>query len=212
MPERSVDGIFGQETEDEVKKFQRAHGLKDDGVVGDQTHQALAQAMRASGKNYDLNLGSGLVLYDVPLIPQPTEDSCWAAAMAMVVSYARRTCYSPQDIADACMMNLNSSYGRGVVLNAASAWRLRSLPDSCNTPEIWVDYLKKYGPLYVAVVGRPAHGVVLTGGDGAWFHINDPAPPRKGNKKVQTFHQLGHSFEGAANVIRNKQLFYHLPQ
>src|SRR3972149_10806893 len=29
-----LDGLFGRDTEDAVKRFQRAHGLDDDGVVG----------------------------------------------------------------------------------------------------------------------------------------------------------------------------------
>lgn len=35
------DGIFGQLTEDAVKEFQKSHGLKVDGIVGDKTRVAI---------------------------------------------------------------------------------------------------------------------------------------------------------------------------
>ena len=41
LPKYGVDGIFGNETEAAVKAFQKAHGLKDDGIVGPKTMQAL---------------------------------------------------------------------------------------------------------------------------------------------------------------------------
>jgi hypothetical protein len=212
MEERFVDGIFGSQTEDVVRKFQKANGIREDGVVGENTLQALEKAMRGRGKTYDRKLSSGLVLYEVPLIPQPNDDSCWAAAMAMVVSYARKTSYSPQDIADAAVMNLNSSYGWEILLIAADYWRLRSLPMTSNTPEIWIDYLKRFGPVWTVRTGDPSHGVVLTGGDGGWFHINDPWPPKHGHREVKTFRQLGKVYEGAERqVIDNLQLLYHLP-
>jgi len=41
-----VDHDFGRRTEEAVKAFQRAHGLREDGVVGDDTRAALAKAER----------------------------------------------------------------------------------------------------------------------------------------------------------------------
>ena len=44
LPRISVDGIFGDETEDAVKAFQSYYGLNADGIVGRQTWQKLQEA------------------------------------------------------------------------------------------------------------------------------------------------------------------------
>ncbi len=41
FPPLKVDGVFGADTEQRVKEFQRAQHLKDDGVVGPDTRKAL---------------------------------------------------------------------------------------------------------------------------------------------------------------------------
>jgi hypothetical protein len=76
-----------------------------------------------------------------------------------------------------------------------------------NTPESWVDYLTRFGPLLVVRTGAPSHAVVLTGGDGGWFHINDPSGPM-GKKEVMTFRQLGRVVEGAVPYIDDRQVLY----
>ncbi|GEM_PF-283144 len=43
----AVDGKTGPKTEDAIKEFQRAHGLKDDGVVGRQTWAKLSTFLEA---------------------------------------------------------------------------------------------------------------------------------------------------------------------
>lgn len=40
------DGIFGEETEQAVRAFQRAHGLQTDGAVGPKTLQALERSIK----------------------------------------------------------------------------------------------------------------------------------------------------------------------
>lgn len=65
-----VDGIYGSETFEAVKKFQSKNGLNVDGVAGEKTLQALGvissdsaenQSSSSQGNNTDLNLLSKLV-------------------------------------------------------------------------------------------------------------------------------------------------------
>ncbi|WP_377892067.1 peptidoglycan-binding protein [Alkalihalobacillus sp. R86527] len=44
LQENGADGIFGRETEEAVKKFQRLYGLSEDGIVGPITLAALKRA------------------------------------------------------------------------------------------------------------------------------------------------------------------------
>ena len=63
----SVDGIFGKQTREAVKYFQRKNGLKVDGIVGNQTLKALGMSSsNTSGSNSsfsdsDLNLLARLI-------------------------------------------------------------------------------------------------------------------------------------------------------
>jgi peptidoglycan hydrolase-like protein with peptidoglycan-binding domain len=45
MSRRGADGIFGAETEQVVKEFQKSRGLKADGIVGPKTLDALEQVI-----------------------------------------------------------------------------------------------------------------------------------------------------------------------
>ena len=64
----SVDGVFGKQTREAVKYFQRKNGLKVDGIVGNQTLKALGMSSYAgdssSGSTFsdsDLNLLARLI-------------------------------------------------------------------------------------------------------------------------------------------------------
>ena len=62
----SVDGIFGKQTREAVKYFQRKNGLKVDGIVGNNTLKALGMSTSSSSSssNYsdaDLNLLARLI-------------------------------------------------------------------------------------------------------------------------------------------------------
>lgn len=63
-----VAGSLGPTTAACVMEFQRSAGLPADGVVGPQTHAALAQGRSFITANHNLRL-----------IAQPTRTTCWAA-------------------------------------------------------------------------------------------------------------------------------------
>ena len=53
LPKYGADGEFGSETETALKAFQRKSGIKQDGIYGSETHQALMDAVADDdeGKN-----------------------------------------------------------------------------------------------------------------------------------------------------------------
>lgn len=50
-----VDGVFGSQTKEAVKYFQRKNGLKVDGIVGNQTLKALGMSSGSSGSSSSSN-------------------------------------------------------------------------------------------------------------------------------------------------------------
>jgi hypothetical protein len=72
-PRLVPDGNFGHHTHTAVERFQRENWLVVDGIVGDCTWNALRDSE-------DFHLSSR-----VTLVPQPTEDTCWAASTAMLL-------------------------------------------------------------------------------------------------------------------------------
>ena len=129
-------------------------------------------------------MATGSIQFDVPLIPQPNTTSCWAASMAMLVSYRDGAMTTPQSIADAAGYSLESSYGWDALYSALREWNLSTITMTPTMGEL-DRLLRRYGPLWLMVTGAPTHAVVLTGGDGGSnFSWNDPWPPRTGRRSV----------------------------
>jgi len=207
-PDGSMDGIYGSETEDIIKQFQRRHGLlgasgQPDGIAGRNTlHKLDAVAPVVPF--------SRTVSYDVALIAQPNTTSCWAASMAMLVSYHERRTVSAQQIADAVGLDLNSSYPWSVLRDAARVWRLQEVPMTPALSEL-PGLLLRHGPLWMVVTGAPTHAVVLTGSDGRRYSWNNPWPPNVGERAhLQSAASLATRFGGASPMIgsRNFQLLH----
>jgi hypothetical protein len=150
------------------------------------------------------------VSYSVPLIPQPTSDSCWAAAMAMVVSYHEGRTVPPEEIAASAGIDLNMSYDWDVLYAAAMNYGLREIPPASYTPGGWAGLLTDHGPLWVIETGAPSHAVVLTGITDHTVQINNPWPPGTGNMGPRTFEDFALSFGGAAEAVgENMQILYY---
>ena len=89
-PNLRPDGAFGPRTEQAVKLFQRREWLVADGDVGPCTHNALY-----GHETYPP------ILHHITLIPQPTDNTCWAASTAPRPSRRpRRSGSTPQSIGD----------------------------------------------------------------------------------------------------------------
>lgn len=140
------------------------------------------------------------VSHDVPLVPQPTQVSCWAAALTMVVDYRDQMNYPVQQIASRAGMNLNTGYRWGQIQNAVSTWGLQEIAPMSADPIWWADMLDAHGPLWIVEVGAPYHAVVVTalhGGGTAGdteVHVNNPWPPNSGVVEYKTFEDFDQEF------------------
>ncbi len=121
------------------------------------------------------------VMYDVPLIPQQTGMSCWAAGAAMLVSWRDRISIDPSEIAAA--RGYWAQYQQGLDPEDTGifpVWGMVAEPAQTYTVEGFKQLLETYGPLWVASATPSAHIRVVTGlrGDGTpegtFVYINDP--------------------------------------
>ena len=133
------------------------------------------------------------ISYDIPLIPQPTNISCWAAALAMIVSYRDNTTYTPEYIASYAGMNINTGYGWSDIRRAVFAWGLFETAPMSAMPDYWASLLETHGPLWIVEVGAPYHAVVVAGmygtgsPDATEVWIYNPWPPNQGAIEYKTF-------------------------
>lgn len=61
LPKYGADGIYGEETERAVMKFQKNYGLKVDGLVGTQTLDKLKEVLNSSSATEDFPLPEGIL-------------------------------------------------------------------------------------------------------------------------------------------------------
>lgn len=128
------------------------------------------------------------VSYDVALIPQPNKFACWAASMAMILSYKRQASITPETLANEVGRDLSSSYSWDLLESVCSHYGFTSLinvPSETSvyyTPQQWDDWLTQYGPIWFTFIWSDgeSHALVLKGisGDGTpegtYFDIQNP--------------------------------------
>jgi N-acetylmuramoyl-L-alanine amidase len=115
-----------------------------------------------------LNARTVTVHYDVPLVPQPDKLSCWAGAMAMLISYRRQASFPVEVLAESVGRSLRTSYGWDMLESVKDHFGFRDIPIPDNMsyvppPEDWHAWLRQYGPLWVTVRGVPSHAIIVTG-------------------------------------------------
>jgi ABC-type bacteriocin/lantibiotic exporter with double-glycine peptidase domain len=130
--------------------------------------------------------------YDVPLVPQPNKLSCWAASMSMLLSYYRGQSSDPEGMAQEIGTSLRTSYSWGLLEKVKNHFGFQEivLPSGCGvtdtTPKQWYEWLRSHGPLWVSIVGNPAHAIVVQGisGDyspeGTTIAVLNPWNPEQG--------------------------------
>ncbi|KAB8194961.1 hypothetical protein FKV24_005700, partial [Lysobacter maris] len=114
--------------------------------------------------------------YPVALIPQPDKNACWAASMAMLLSYRRSQSISPETLAQEVDASLSTSYDWDLLENVRDRYGFSVIPQPSNaslyhSPQEWARWLSLHGPLWVVIVGAP-HAVVVAGIRG---DLTDPA-------------------------------------
>lgn len=140
------------------------------------------------------------VSVEVYLIPQPTDVSCWAASLAMVVSARENASILPQTIASQAGMDVDTGYGWTDIQHAVVAWDLIEEGPRSVMPEEWARLLEIWGPIWIVEVGAPYHAVVLGSvsgdgtPDGTYVTIYNPWPPGVGVVENKTFFDFDQEF------------------
>lgn len=142
------------------------------------------------------------VVYDVPIVPQQTGMSCWAAGAAMVIAWRDRQSVDPAEIADAS--GHWRQYKEGLApedTKVFEVWGLAPEPAQTYTVEGFRQLLEHWGPLWTAAAVPGPHVRVVAGlegdgtPDGTRVHILDPwqsgmtsfALPNTGGRYSETY-------------------------
>ena len=163
-----------------------------------------------SNKNFD-------IWHEVPLVPQLTGMSCWAAAAAMLVGWRECIFSRPEEIAKGS--GFWQAYRDGLdpfsIDDFSQKWRLAALktfPDSASDLQ---KILFQYGPLWMGEASPGLHSIVISGayGDGSeentFVRINDPWPVGTGERYIKSFKELKKSYQSAEeNVGPHTQLLH----
>lgn len=172
----------------------------------------------------------------VPLIPQPNKNACWAASMAMLLSWRRNASYSPETLANEVGGSLASSYSWDLLNAVRDRYGFTVIEQPANaslyhTPRQWAQWLNGFGALWVVIVGAP-HAVVVAGirgnlDDAASVQVkllnpwdtrvsfdNDPVefrPPNGGYQDWIGFQQFAADFGNMAEPDYGNWRVLHLP-
>lgn len=112
-------------------------------------------------------LATETIDYPVQLVPQPNKLACWAASMAMLLSFRRNASFSPETLANEVGGSLMTSYGMDLLQAVRDRYGFTAIDVPSNTslyfsPVQWAQWLRDFGPLWVVIVGMP-HAVVVSG-------------------------------------------------
>lgn len=162
------------------------------------------------------------MIYDVELVPQDTNMSCWAASMAMILSWRDQASYDPRRIAEnpggTNYMPQYAQNGPGLDPNdryilERNGFVLES--PQCYMPAAIETMLLQFGPLWFAsLVPAGPHIRVIRGMTGDQVYVNDPAPVGQGSQYLRSFNDLFGEMEtlGAQELNQRSPVYIaHLP-
>jgi hypothetical protein len=160
--------------------------------------------------------------------------SCWAAAIAMIISWARGERITPYEVA--VLSNRINEYNKGLEpLDSGifAQWGMVTEAPQTFTEEGFLDLLRNYGPIWVAAKVFAAHIRVVTGFEPTaapaygLVTINDPLDkdmkefrlPNTGSAYTETYvkfvdqnEKLGFAEMSVNDPIRYPVYFAHLAQ
>jgi hypothetical protein len=157
------------------------------------------------------------VWWEVPLVPQVTGMSCWAAAAAMLIGWRDSVHVDPEDVARACGRwaeyrdGLEASDVRGF----AAAWQLvAERPATLDAAQLHA-LLAANGPLWVGEASPGLHVVVVSGlvGDGSdagtRLRVLDPWPVGRGERYLIPVSDLARTHRALAGLTDGEALVLH---
>jgi N-acetylmuramoyl-L-alanine amidase len=157
------------------------------------------------------------VWHEVPLVPQVTGMSCWAAAAAMIIGWRDRIDVDPEELAHAS--GRWEEYRDGLIPDdvetLAAAWGLVIEPEASFEADGLRRLLIENGPLWVGEASPGLHVVVVAGlygdgtPDGTRVRIADPWPVGKGERYTLSLRELARSRAIAADLTGGRALVLH---
>jgi hypothetical protein len=119
---------------------------------------------------------------DVELVPQPTDQTCWAAAASMVIGWRDQVSLAPETVASICSRSTVQGLSPFDRATFAGEIGLQAEPPQSYSVDGFYDLLTNKGPLWVSKIAgggaTSGHAVVVTGmysdGDQHYVRIADP--------------------------------------
>lgn len=208
----SPDGMYGSETAEKVRAFQRREHLSSDGTVGHDTMHRLDALLPDAGEplpplpKADTYIVPGLKV----VIAQPTSMVCWATVHCMMRSWRDQLSYDIRDAAD----RVDPKYGTLVDQNKGlpptefgpfiHAAGMVVEPMANYLPSVWEEMLRAYGMLWVGTLnalgpGAGLHSRIIEGisGHGEAGRSMFMIDPDGGRRYTETFEVFLAKYEGA---------------
>ena len=196
-----VDGIFGGKTKAAVKDYQKAHGLKVDGIVGRQTWASLGfidptpePVQPPNFKQYDSRWASKMYSNHNDKKQTMKSSGCGPTAMAdIVAAWWDKDC-TPWDLAQKSMAWGTRTYDSGTsstfFRKCADLYKAAKYQTSSS-----IDVVKKCldeGGLLVACMGKGywtsgGHYICVWKYDDTYIYANDPASSSRTKQKIVDF-------------------------
>jgi N-acetylmuramoyl-L-alanine amidase len=155
--------------------------------------------------------------HEVPLVPQVTGMSCWAAGAAMLIGWRDSIPVDPEEVARAA--GRWQEYRDGLepqdVESFAGRWGLRARRPGMLGARQVEELLVAHGPLWVGEASPGLHVVVIAGmigdgtDDGTELRIVDPWPVGRGERYRLSVRALSASHATASRIAGAEALVLH---